>query len=190
MRNPPPTEDPSEVEQQESDRGATREDNRSDPPLEEITSRRSTTTKAPAAPAEFQNRYVRGRVTMLSVSQDKRLATLSLQLENVSDDPLGLAFKTSGDWDGTSLIDDTGSDIEPQEVTGIPYMYERRSRRREESYVVVDPDSFVTILYKYSSREGIQGSRFSFTSEFFVDRGGGERSRFSLGISNLSAGSN
>lgn len=152
-----------------------------------------------AADVFFQNKFMRMTVQSMSLSEDRKYATLAVVLENLTASDILLAIELANNRCQARLIDNLGNELLPsssyaQGATGIICLKNYgREPEPAESFTRLAGKSKTTAVLRFKvvgewgSREVPQaGSVFSLGINFIqMERGGVHR--FSAGISNIEA---
>ncbi len=146
----------------------------------------------------FQNRFLRIDVTSLTVSKDKRKATVSLMFQNITTNDIFLAFDKQNYKCNATLIDNieavvpVGDDGEVF-VTGLkctqPVMerYGTTIEIQKQEFTRFEPGAKAPVILTFqmeSDPKGFTGSSFTFSAEM-LDLVEDQSRRFTVGISDI-----
>ncbi len=132
---------------------------------------------------QFQNSFLRAEARSVSVAEDGRQATLALRVENVTNEPVGIALNG---YEPARLIDDQGNSMEAEEVSGVVDISRRSSARDLSEYTVLSAGSATTVVFVFEEGSTpVQGSTLAFSADFYKFEGDGSFSQFSVGLSDL-----
>ncbi len=153
------------------------------PPAERGTVER----KIQASDVFFENDVIRATVQSVGRSEDKKLITLALQVQNLLSTDLMIAMEGRYSRCKARVVDDRGNSSSSIEVSGISCIHDgSEDMKKGENYTRLAAGSRTTIVMvlEVQHRQLYEGEMIHFGSNFYQLTGERFR-RFSVGISNI-----